>query len=441
MKDVESTQQAIRIIESFENLPIEKRLAIVRDLSPRARQELLESVTRPGEIVRKISPEEMFFTIKELGEENALDLIAMTTGKQLIYLLDVDLWRDDTLAEGSISRWFTIIAAIGEQKMLQLIQTADPELIVSALSRLVTVKVRDPDIDLVEDADSLPTFTLEGMFYVDFRSSQHEDVLKSLFDVIFRWNSHYYHGLMQELAWGAEPENEEMARKWRRARLSEMGFPEFEEAREIYQYLKRSQVSDPIPEPLHEFIEESGEVRPFLNYPLKVLDSETLFRSCLNDVDDPAERDRLAGELAHLANKVVIADGKDPGSLEDLTGSLRKVSGYVNIALEEMSGNDREQAAGLLRSNHLEILFRRAFSLILDLRREAQSLVREHDGVVENLGHPLAGLLGGLFRERPFYAAHVLGTDAARDFQYLEDLGTIKKMMDGATAEDRWENI
>ena len=187
MKDVESTREAVRIIESFENLPIEKRLAIFGNLSSRARQELLEAVTRPGEIVRRISPEEIFFTVKELGEENALGLIAMTTGKQLLYLLDVDLWRDDNLDEGSVSRWLTVFAAIGEHKILQFVQTADPELILSALSRFLSVKVRDPDVDLVESADSLPPFTLDDMFYVDFRFPQHEDVLKALLDAIFSW--------------------------------------------------------------------------------------------------------------------------------------------------------------------------------------------------------------------------------------------------------------
>ncbi len=441
MTDVESTREAIRIIESFENLSIDKRLAIFRDLSARSRQELLEAVRRPGEIVRRISPEEMFFTIKELGEENALGIIAMTTGKQFLYLLDIDLWTDDTLNGRSVAHWLKIVSAIGEHKVLQFVQTADPEMIVSAMSLFLTVKVRDPDVDLLENVDSLPPFTMDDTFFVDFRFPEHEDILKNLLDAIFRWNPHYYYGLMKELAWGSQPDNEQMARKWRSARLSEMGFPEFDEAREIYHYLKRNQVSDPLPEPARETADDVDEVRPFLGYPLKVLNSDTLFRSCLNEVTDPAERDRLAGELAHLANKVMIADGKDPGSVEELADSLRKVSGYINIVLEEMCGDDLARAAGLLRSNHLEILFRRAFSMILDLRREAQILLRDYEGGIENLGYPLAGLLGGLFQKRPLYAAHVLGDEQAREFQYLDDLSSIKKLMDRAALEDRWENL
>ena len=55
-----------------------------------------------------------------------------------------------------------------------------------------------------------------------------------------------------------------------------------------------------------------------LVYPLATLDKRTLFKRGLDLVDDPDEKHRLSVELAHLANKVMIADVKDPGSVDEL---------------------------------------------------------------------------------------------------------------------------
>ncbi len=183
------------------------------------------------------------------------------------------------------------------------------------------------------------------------------------------------------------------------------------------------------------------EPRSVLAYPLKVMQTESLFKKCLDELSNSEEGDRLAKELAHTANKVIIADGRDPGSREDLYESLRKVGGYINIALEEICGNDVEEAARIVRSNHMEFLFRRGFSIILDLRKEAQKLIRGYEGGVENLGHPLAGIVSGLLQKRPLYAGEFIDDKKSRDFEHLSEIEQIRKMLDKSAIEDRWEPV
>jgi hypothetical protein len=78
MKHPLPTEKAVRIIENFDRLPADQRVEIFRDLSPIGREELVEVIARPTELIRRISEEEMFFTIKQLAKP-ALALIAMTT--------------------------------------------------------------------------------------------------------------------------------------------------------------------------------------------------------------------------------------------------------------------------------------------------------------------------------------------------------------------------
>ncbi len=441
MQNSDSRTDVLRVVEAFNALPVSRRVEIFKELSAQAREELVQIVANPGEIVRKIAEEEMYLTIRELEAHNAPALVSLTTGRQLLYMLDLELWKKDMFNVEAAARWLEILAGLGEDKIIQFVQVADPELVLSAIKPFVKVSLRNPDQDLLEQQDSLPVFTLDDTFYVEFLLPGLEDTLKNLLDAVFRWNQYFYFGLMEHLSTGANPDDEAMALKWRKARLADKGFPEFDEALQIYSYLRRESLSGPMAETPADQCDISREPRTVLAYPLKVIQTGSLFKNCLDELRNSEEGDRLAKELAHTANKVIIADGRDPGSREDLYGSLRKVGGYINIALEEICGNDVEEAAGIVRSNHMEFLFRRGFSLILDLRKEAQKLLRGYEGGVENLGHPLAGIVSGLLQKRPLYAGEFIDDNKSRDFGNLSEIEQIRRMLDKNAIEDKWEPV
>lgn len=441
MNGKDSPEEALRIIESFNRLSVEKKADVFRQLSATARRDLIESVPRPQEIIRRVSEEEMFFTIKELGEENALSLVRLTTSRQLTYLLDIDLWKKDMFHTDSAARWLQLIASIGDEKILQFVQSSDPALLVTMLTRFIKVYTRNPDVDLVEEQDYLPVFSLDDTFYVEFADPDSEETLKSFLETIFAWNTRFYFGLMQELAFGIANESEESALKFRRARLADRGFPEFDEALEIYQYLHKRTLSAASTSAEENGSRTEEDFDSFLVYPLKTVPAGTLFQRSMDRISSTSDLDRLCRELAHLANKVMVADGRDPGVIDELYGSLKKVGGYINIALEEACGEDENLAADFMRHHHVELLFRRGFSLILDVRKEAQRLLRDYQGGMENLGYPLAGLLKGLLRYRPVYAESAPSGNTHREFTYLEDIRQIERMIKRDSLDDAWEPI
>jgi len=115
MTNLSPRDEALQIIETFDALPTKRKIEIFCDLSPEAREELVEIAARPWEIVRAISEEEIYFTIKALGRERAPALITMTTGAQLRHLIDMDVWHRDAFIPKEASEWIQIIAAIGEE--------------------------------------------------------------------------------------------------------------------------------------------------------------------------------------------------------------------------------------------------------------------------------------------------------------------------------------
>jgi len=104
MKDSISREEALRLLEKFHSLPLDRKVDIFRDLSPEAREELVDTAADPAAIVRRISEEEMYFTIKRLGEASAPTLISLTTGRQLTYILDLDLWNKDMFNTNAAGR-------------------------------------------------------------------------------------------------------------------------------------------------------------------------------------------------------------------------------------------------------------------------------------------------------------------------------------------------
>jgi hypothetical protein len=245
---------------------------------------------------------------------------------------------------------------------------------------------------------------------------------------------------MEHLFWDNHTEHEETARKWRNSRLAEKGFPEFDEVLEIYQHINKDQLVGPFAGSPSE-LDNEEQPSTMMNFPLKVLDTNNLFRRGLDKISSTEDRDRLCSELAHLANKVIIADGRDPGSRDSIRASLKKVGSYINMALEDMCDEDVVTAAAVLRANHVEVLFRRGFSLILELRKDVQRFVRDYEGGVENLGSPLAELVNGLLQKRPFYAGNAFENQQAREFECLEDIASIRKLMDRSALEEKWEPI
>lgn len=419
-----------------------KRLAkLLEGLSPRAFLALIQSLDRPEDLVRQLPDEDYYYLLKALPDEDNLQLLSLASTRQLQHCIDLEFWEKDMLNSDGIAKWIEILAHMPIDKIQDLLTTIDPELLVSMLHPFLTVKARNEDVDYVEESDTLPAFTLENIFYVDFSAPHIEDSLKLLLEALYESDTNYYFTVMESLACGLSSDFEEAAHHFRRARLAEKGFPSFEEALEIYQS-GGSLFGMPPPNPYLQNQEDpdlSHETAPI--YPLKIIPPRSLFRECLDQLTDAHQRDRISSELAHLANKIIVADSLDPSLYDDLTKSLQKASGYINIALQELGAGEPAAAKDLLINRHVETLFRHGFQSILSLRREALCFVRKYEGGIENLGYPLAAILRELFKKRPLFAANIRGEARPRDFQDREELLFIRRLLDDSYVEETWEDV
>ena len=422
----EDPQQAKKV---FQSLPVQRQLEIILQSRGKERVRTLFLSERPEELVSCLPEQEVFLTVKEVGEKDCLELISLTTPEQFQYILDLEFWKRDQLDLEKVLHWMEILQESGEKRTTQFIRTTDPEFIGLLLKKFLRVTTLEGE--LVE-MDRFPWFTLDQFYFIDFKGVKTREVLEPFLKTFYRIDGEGYRRMMEALICELESELEETGYRLRNGRLNDYGFPDFEEALEIYQFIQ--------PESL---LRTEGSVfkafeplkRESSIYYLTFHNEGPFFASILSQIDDPKEQDRLKQEITSLCNKAIIAEAIDLSNLSGTERVIQKVYHYLNLGLQYLSGEEERKGIDILCSLPIQKIFQCGVSLTLLLRRRA-SLVLSHSWLGKEPEHlvlldtPYFDKMEGVLRKRPaFYRDGVY-----EDFKDLQDLKAMERFLDSIEA-------
>lgn len=354
-------------------------------------------------MVAKIPEIEIFLTIKEVGEQDALDLISLNTPEQLTYLLDLDLWDKDQIIPERFLFWLEILEQCGQDKLRQFFCTADLEFLVSGFRKVMRVHQSPHPEESPEEKKESSLFSLDQIYYLEFFNEKNAPLLMRLFNFLYASLPDVYLALMQQIFWGIPAEDEELALRWRNGRLADQGFPNFDEAMEIYSYFPPAKIKKSnffvLPK-----LEESF---PSPRY-LEVASKGTFFALALQNELPEETKERVKWELTGLINRVLIADGSYLGDVEALYQSARKALQTLDLGLKYLSQENPANARQLLEKIPLTRIFQAGFSLTLDLKKKAQELMQKgwlaniprREGILDS---PLKETIKGLLRKKPLF--------------------------------------
>jgi hypothetical protein len=411
-------------IRAILSLPVEERLETILNSSD------------PGELVAQIPETDLFLTIKELGIREGVDLISLATLEQTTHLLDLDLWEKDQLSKDKIVVWLEALEACGEEKLKQLFETLDSELVVAIFQKLIRViKVENPDDHSSEESDK--GFTLDGHYYSQFLSEKDGPLITRLLKYLQADDSLYYQNLLEWVHLRLPLEEEETALQWRRGRLADHGFPDFYEALEIYQYIQPEQVrQDKLPD---LSIPEASF------YPPSHLESAgegSFLYAALNRGVEERQRTRIKWELAHLANQITVADGAEINEPASIFQSVRKAFQLLDLGLRHLSQDDLGRAGEVLSHLPLIRIFQAGYSLGLELKYRAEAIIRKGEwyrDILQRedvLDSPFKETIRGLLFKRPLFYDRSGGGNY-RPFQYLRELEETAALLDNLAALGR----
>ncbi len=385
----------------------------------------------PEQLVQQLPELEVFLTVKEVGEKDCLELISLTTPEQFQYLLDLDFWKKDQLNPEKVLHWMELLLESGEKKVTQFIQSTDPEFIALLLKKFLEVTTMEGEA--LETRDRIPMFTLDQYYYIHFKGKGVREIFQPFLEIFYRIDQKGFRRLMDSLVVELESELEETGYRLRNARLADYGFPDFEEALEIYRFLNPDSLTGGERPPRISGREEAdteGSV-----FYLTFRDQGPFFSAVFSEIDDLEEQDRLKQEITALCNKAIVAEAVDLSNIAAMERTVEKVYHYLNLGLLYLSKEDRMKALQLLRSLPLQRLFQSGVSTTILLRRKAESVLKgtwfsnDQENLVF-LDPPHFEMFEGILRRRPaLYRNWVY-----EDFKTLQDLEEAKKFLESLQA-------
>ncbi len=366
---LEDPKEAQRL---FNALSVKNQLDLVLQAHGKDRLHYIFLSEHPEQLVPQLPELEVFLTVKEVGERDCLDLIALTTPEQFQFLLDLDFWKRDQLDPEKVLHWMEILLESGEKKVTQFIQSTDLEFIALLLKKFLHTTTLDGEH--VEGMERIPLFTLDQYHFVHFRGKRTREVFEPFLQILYRADKNSYERLMDSLVVELESELEETGYRLRNSRLNDYGFPDFEESLELYQFLNPD---SPLSEgrPLPPAVQDETAKGSSTFY-LAPQNEGPFFSSILSKVEDPQEQDRLKQEITALCNKAIVAEAIDLSNIAAMERVVKRVHHTLNLGLQYLSKEDEIKAFEILRSQPIQRLFQYGMSTTLVRRRKAEAILK-----------------------------------------------------------------
>src|SRR5262245_10936665 len=115
--------------ESFALLPTVEQIVQLERVGAKTRQQLLLSSQNSLPLTRALSSEKLFYTLKEIGLTDAVDLLALASPEQVRDMVDLDCWRKDALDDRRLLTWLMLLDEAGSSKLAEWALHVDVELL------------------------------------------------------------------------------------------------------------------------------------------------------------------------------------------------------------------------------------------------------------------------------------------------------------------------
>ncbi len=405
---------------SIDALTEDQRLDLVLSLpGGKQRMDLILASSRPEELTRAVPPEDLVLSIKDIGDADAVPFVEMSSDRQLTYLLDLELWVREGMDLGRLMHWLEILFECGKARVLRWVRSVDFELLVLLLER--TVLLMEPgELENLSDRLSGRLYTPDNTHYLLIKLGADYNLLRQMLDLIFAKDPEMFFALTGNLGTNPPAELEELAYRWRTGRLADRGWPDLDEAMQIYQPAEPDGVGP------RDLLPAGFEQPP--RYPLQPRYTGKLLQAGVEKTE-AGQQGLVAVQLANLINRVIISDGMTPGEAESLGRAGERVRGRLEIGLALLGACQADASARLLTGVPLVEVFRVGQGAInRRVQRARQIMARPSASLLDSLPAPLPDCLKALLSSRPLFVS--LNEMLPREFADPADLAMLDQDLD-----------
>jgi hypothetical protein len=388
-------------------------------------------------IVPRIPPEELLFTLRGAKGGEISEIMSYARPSQMRFVLDMELWSKDEIVPERSEFWMKLFDNFDLSTLERYIKALDhADLAVLTGKQIVATLADEDGHPAHDDIDGYTSFTLDGVYYYTVKDALVPMTKKFLTLLISEERSKYLQ-LLELYVVGFDIEDEETALQFRRARIAEHGFVDFDEAQKVYAPLTPEKLDAQLPrrKGAASVFEREGFEVPL--YPVaQTPHGAGKLRAVLDRFADSDQSEALMAQLATLTNKVMAADVMDFSDIESFRTAALKVAGYLTIGLELVCGPDEDAMERAVDRHWLEHIFRIGWSRVNSLGKRARFWLREGwpQGKKERLlllTSPLPEMLDALTMRRPKLLLEGAQENLLYDFSCLREVelaeSTIKK--------------
>lgn len=377
---------------------LRKRLAT---LSGRARLSTLIDSPEAKRMVRSLPAEDLYYAIAEVGLADSTEIVQLASPTQFRTFVDLGGWNKDRIDPHQALTWLRAARGDEPEEFLAKVHAIDLELLEFILREFTVMHDREEDPDV--NPEGVTVETPEGKYLIEIKVEGAElSAMRALINDLIGENPLQSVRMLEAVRWEMPSELEEIAHRFRSARIADLGFPELYDALSLFSFTDPSKLG---PEP--------GALPPpgaeLARTPERVDYLEAAAAALSDD-----ERLGLEQELRYVSNAALVAEAAEPGELDAVRRVAELVRDYLSLGLEHLTGADPQRAAETVRQHTLSKIFQVGFSLTLKLKFRADRLAKEpafQVGGALLLMPDEAAAVAALRRKRPLRALKVEGAE------------------------------
>lgn len=416
-----------RLSQRLAGVELRLQAELALRLPPQERLEVVLHAPEPMKLVRALPDSEAYLTIREVGPNDALPMIALTSASQLQHLLDLESWRGEDYDPLRAGAWIALLLEAGEPTLRRLLRSISDEELTLLFQSWIRVSPILPEDEvegqhghgMTESGDELGIMSPDG--YYRFRPSldQHAAAIHRMTAMLYVEQRERYTRIVWDALYQLPAEVEEQARQWRQSRLEEHGYPPLDEARSVYR-------------PPQGTRSAAGTIEPEAPIPPRTPLALPMVQVGIGPAIERLPRldqERAMRELVALGNRILIADAGDTGDPAARIAALEKSAATIHVALEARNAAEPSRAAETIARVPLIELFREGHEQAAVLQRRAHGMRRDgwaaaHPQALSLLDTPIRERIEALLFPCPAYFDVGEGATEAgvRPFQSMSEI-------------------
>ncbi len=387
----------------------------------------------PQAAVQAVAPFALYQALKRHGVEDNLDILPLMSSEQVQRSFDYEAWESDRIEPLKACRWLALFKEVSDEEMANRFKTLEEEFQLALLSPFIEI-IDEDAFEKLTDADQdtlyrLPCNTL--YFRIKTADNRVEATIDGLVDAMMSVDINYAYSMLAHATYMPPTEQEDMAARFRRARIEEDGFVSYEESLETFLPLDLRELEARIAATPRGATDMVRQLRPD-DAPFLVA---AMQRGALTWTSE--EYAEVTASYAFLANTLAAVSQIETDDLTAMRRILQQAQALAGLGLEHLSQGDVALAAVLLRQEHPKTLFRAGLALVgqlqdqvltqleasgivaanslrklWELRRPGAILARLDQDVLPVLGMRRTETLRGLFNRFPVRPETIVPADA-----------------------------